>query len=305
MGVLDGKVILVTGAGRGIGKECALLAAREGAKVVVNDLGGGVGGGDEGSVGPAQEVVNEIKAAGGEAVSNSDSVAVKAGAEAMIEQAKDTFGGLHGIISPAGILRDKMFHKMDDADWDAVINVHLNGSYYITRAAINHFRDQEDGSFVLFTSTSGLIGNIGQANYAAAKMGIAGLSRIIAMEGVRKNVRSNVIAPFAWTRMIASIPVKDEESAKRVERMKNLMRADQVAQLAVALCADDAKDTSGQIFAVRGNEIFLFNQPRPIRSLGKVEGWAPDTILNHALPALKASYEDAGNSGSVFPWEPI
>ncbi len=305
MGVLEGKVVLATGAARGIGKECALLAAREGAKVVVNDLGGGVAGGDEGSGSPAQEVADEIKAAGGEAVANSDSVAEMQGAKAMIEQALDTFGGLHGVISPAGILRDGMFHKMEDADWDAVINVHLNGSYNVTRAAVNHFREQEQGSFVLFTSTSGLIGNVGQANYAAAKMGIVGLSRIIAMEGERKNVRSNVIAPFAWTRMIATIPVKDEESAKRVERMKNLLRADQVAQLAVALCADDAKDTTGQIFAVRGNEIFLFNQPRPIRALGKVEGWDPTSVLAHALPAFKPSYEDVGNTGSVFSWEPI
>ncbi len=305
MGVLEGKVILATGAGRGIGKECALLAAREGARIVVNDLGGGVSGGDEGSANPAQEVVAEIKAAGGEAVVNSDSVSEMSGARAMIEQAMDSFGGLHGIISPAGILRDGMFHKMADEDWHAVINVHLNGSYNVTRAAVNHFREQEGGSFVLFTSTSGLIGNVGQANYSAAKMGIVGLSRIIAMEGVRKNVRSNVIAPFAWTRMIATIPVKDDESAKRVERMKNLMRADQVAQLAVALCADDAADTSGQIFAVRGNEIFLFNQPRPIRALGKIEGWEPTTILNHALPALEPSYESVGNTGSVFSWEPI
>src|SRR5690606_41332765 len=135
----------------------------------------------------------------------------------------------------AGILRDGMIHKMADEDWDAVLEVHRKGSYNSTRAAINHFREQEEGSFVLFTSTSGLIGNIGQANYAAAKMGIAGLSRIIAMEGAAKNVRSNIIAPFAWTRMIATIPVKDEESAKRVERMTNAMRAEQVGNFAVAL----------------------------------------------------------------------
>ena len=305
MGVLDGKILLATGAARGIGKECALLAAKEGAKVVVNDLGGSVEGGDEGAVGPAQEVVNEIVAAGGEAVVNSDSVAEKSGAKAMFEQAMDTFGGLHGVISPAGILRDGMFHKMADEDWHSVINVHLNGSYNVTRACIEHFRNQEQGSFVLFTSTSGLIGNIGQANYAAAKMGIAGLSRIIAMEGERKNVRSNIIAPFAWTRMIATIPVKDEESAKRVDRMKNMMRADQVAQLAVALCSDDARDTNGQIFAVRGNEVFLFSQPRPIRAMAKIEGWEPTTILNHCLPAMKASYEPVGNTGSVFSWEPV
>jgi short-subunit dehydrogenase len=150
-----------------------------------------------------------------------------------------------------------------------------------------------------------LIGNIGQANYAAAKMGIAGLSRIIAMEGVQKSVRSNVIAPFAWTRMIATIPVKDEASAKRVERMRNMMRADQVAQLAVALASPATKDVSGQIFAARGNEIFLMSQPRPIRGIGKIEGWSPETIAEHAMPALKPSFFDLGATTAVFGWDPI
>ena len=259
MGVLDGKVILVTGGGNGIGKECALLAAKAGAKVVVNDLGGTLSGDDAGDAGPAEKVAQEIRAAGGEAVSNSDSVTDYKAVEGMIEQAKDEFGGLHGIMNPAGILRDGMFHKMSEDDWKAVIDVHLHGSFNVTRASINEFRDQEDGSYVLFTSTTGLIGNIGQANYGAAKLGIASLSRIIAMEGERKNVRSNVIAPFAWTRMIASIPVKDEAGRERVERMKNGMRADQVAQLAVALCADKSKDVSGQIFSVRGNEVILWS----------------------------------------------
>src|SRR5580698_5642971 len=305
MGVLDGKVVLVTGAANGIGKECALLAGREGAAVVVNDLGGGVAGGDEGSAGPAELVVQEIKKAGGKAVSNSESVTSRDGVKRMIEQAMDSFKGLHAIISPAGILRDTMFHKMTDADWDQVIDVHLQGSYNICRAAINHFREQNEGSFVLFTSTSGLIGNVGQANYAAAKMGVVGLSRIIAMEGLQKNVRSNVIAPFAWTRMIATIPIKDEASAKRVERMKNMMRADQVAQLAVSLASPATKDVSGQIFAARGNEIFLMSQPRPIRGIGKVEGWTPETIAEHAMAALKRSFHDLGTTTSVFGWDPI
>jgi NAD(P)-dependent dehydrogenase (short-subunit alcohol dehydrogenase family) len=305
MGVMDGKTVLVTGGANGIGKECALLAAQEGAKVVVNDLGGGVAGGDMGDAGPAEQVVQAIKAAGGEAVSNSDSVADRAGVARMIEQAMDSFGGLHAIINPAGILRDKMFHKMDDEDWDAVINVHLNGSYNVCRAAVNHFREQEEGSFVLFTSTSGLIGNIGQANYAAAKMGIAGLSRIIAMEGAMKNVRANTIAPFAWTRMIATIPVKDEASAKRVERMKNMMRADQVAQLAVSLASPATKDVSGQIFTARGNEIFLMSQPRPVRGMGKVEGWTPATIAEHCMAAMEPSFTDLGATTSVFGWDPI
>jgi NAD(P)-dependent dehydrogenase (short-subunit alcohol dehydrogenase family) len=194
---------------------------------------------------------------------------------------------------------------MAPADWKAVIDVHLNGAFNVCRASIEYFREQQSGSYVLFTSTSGLIGNIGQANYAAAKLGVMGLSRIVAMEGQSKNVRSNIIAPFAWTRMIASIPVKDEASAARVERMKKGMRADQVAQLAVALCADGAKETTGQVFAVRGNEVFLFNQPRPVRALGMVEGWTPQSLIEHALPALKNNYTDVGASASVFPYDPV
>ncbi len=305
MGVLDGKVVLVTGGANGIGKECALLAAKEGAQVVVNDLGGAVAGGDSGDAGPAEQVAQEIRKAGGEAVSNSDSVTAKSGVAHMIEQAMDSFKGLHAIINPAGILRDVMFHKMTDEDWDKVIDVHLQGSYNVCKAAVNHFREQQDGSFVLFTSTSGLIGNVGQANYAAAKMGIVGLSRILAMEGAPKNVRSNTIAPFAWTRMIATIPIKDEASAKRVERMKNMMRADQVAQLAVALASPACKDVNGQIFAARGNEVFLMSQPRPVRGIGKVEGWTPETIANHCMPALKPSFFDLAPTTGTFGWDPI
>jgi NAD(P)-dependent dehydrogenase (short-subunit alcohol dehydrogenase family) len=304
MGQLDGKVVLVTGAARGIGRECALQAAQEGAKVLVNDLGGGVRGDDDApDISPAQETVDAIRAAGGEAVANAGSVSDRADAKAMVEQALDELGGLHAVINPAGILRDKMFHKMDDADWDAVIDVHLNGHYNIARAAVAHFREQEEGSFVMFTSTSGLIGNIGQANYAAAKMGIAGLSRIIAMEGAAKNVRSNVIAPFAWTRMIATIPVKDEASEKRVKMFQEKMRADQVATAAVALAA--AKDVSGQIFAVRGNEVFLMSQPRPVRGIGRLEGWTPESLVEEGFAALSGQFTDLGATNSVFTWDPV
>jgi len=305
MALLDGKVVLVTGGGAGIGRECALLAAKHGAKVVVNDLGGDVSGRDHGSAGPAETVAAEIRAAGGEAVSNSESVTSMASVKGMVEQAKDTFGGLHAVINPAGILRDGMFHKMSDSDWDAVLEVHLRGAYNVTRATIELFREQQDGAYVLFTSTSGLIGNIGQANYAAAKLGVMGLSRIIAMEGVAKNVRSNIIAPFAWTRMIATIPVKDEASAQRVERMRNAMRADQVAQMAIALAAPDAKETTGQIFGVRGNEIILFDQPRPVRSAARLEGWTPETLISHAMTSMKSDYTDLGASATVFPYDPI
>jgi len=305
VGVLEGKVVLVTGAAGGIGKECALLAAREGAKVVVNDLGGGLSGADAGDAGPAEATAAEIRAAGGEAVSNSDSVTDMDAVKGMVQQAIDTFGGLHAVVNPAGILRDRMFHKMDDGDWDKVIEVHLRGAYNVSRATVEHFRNQGEGSYVHFTSTTGLIGNIGQANYAAAKLGVAGLSRIIAMEGGAKGVRSNVIAPFAWTRMIASIPVTDEASAQRVGRMRDSMRADQVAQLTIALASPESSAVNGQIFGVRGNEVILFSQPRPVRNMANTEGWTPRSLLDVALPAMKNSFFDAGASASVFPYDPI
>ena len=305
MGKLDGKVVIVTGAGRGIGRECALLAAQEGAKVLVNDLGGSIEGGDEGDRSVAQQVAGEIEAAGGKAVANGGSVASLSDCQAMVEQAKDELGGLHGIISPAGILRDVMFHKMTEEDWDQVVEVHLKGSFNIARAAINHFRDQEDGSIVLFSSTSGLIGNIGQANYGAAKMGIAGLSHIIAMENARKNVRCNVITPSAWTRMIGTIPIKDEATRHRMDMMRQKMRPDQIAQPSVALLADEAKDVNGQIFSVRGNEIFLWNHPRPIRNMTRLEGWTPTTVLEHAMPIFRPVFTDLGTARDVFPYDPV
>jgi NAD(P)-dependent dehydrogenase (short-subunit alcohol dehydrogenase family) len=290
MGVLSGKVVLVTGGGNGIGRECALIAAREGAKVVVNDLGSSLSGTDEGSAGPAETVAREIIAAGGQAVSNSESVTSYASVQGMVQQALDAFGGLHAVINPAGILRDGMFHKMSEADWDAVIAVHMRGTFNVCRATIEHFREQQDGAYVLFTSTSGLLGNIGQANYGAAKMGIAGLSRIIGMEGAAKNVRSNVIAPVAWTRMTQSVPVKDEAAAERRAKMAETIRADQPAILSVALCADDAKHVSGQIFGARGDDIQLYSQPRPIMNLNKEEGWSPTSIIAECFPQMQEKF---------------
>jgi NAD(P)-dependent dehydrogenase (short-subunit alcohol dehydrogenase family) len=305
MGVLEGRTVIVTGAGNGIGKECALLAAREGANVIVNDFGNDLKGRDCGTSAPAGAVAEEIRASGGSATANFGSVAVMADVRALIEQAIEAYGGLHAVINPAGILRDGMFHKMPDDDWDAVLDVHLRGAYNLTRASVELFRDQQEGGYVHFGSTSGLIGNLGQANYAAAKMGVAGLSRIVAIEGATRNVRSNLIAPFAFTRMIASIPIKDEASAQRVERMRAGMRADQVAQLAIALASPAASAVSGQIFAVRGNEILLFSQPRPVRSLARVEGWTPRAILDQAVPALAPAFTDLGVSQSVFSYDPI
>src|SRR5215472_17294885 len=287
MGVLEGKVVWVTGGGNGIGKDCALIAAKEGAKVVVNDLGGGLHGGDEGSAGPADAVAKQIRDGGGKAISNSDSVTSLSAMNALRDLTLKELGGLHAVINPAGILRDAMFHKITEQEWDKVIEVHLRGTFNVCRATIEHFREQNGGSYVLFTSTSGLYGNIGQANYGAAKIGIAGLARIIAMEGARNNVRANAIAPVAWTRMTQSVPVKDEQTAARRAQMAAAIRPDQPAKLSVALCADGAKDISGQFFGSRGDDLILYSQPRPIVTLHKDEGWTPESIIKDALPQLK------------------
>ena len=284
MGALEGKVVLVTGAGNGIGKDVALIAAREGAKVVVNDLGGGERGGDEGSAGPAEAVAQQIRDAGGEAVSNSESVTNRKAVDAMVTQALDTFGGLHAVINPAGILRDGMFHKMSDEDWDVVVDVHLRGSYNVCRAAIEHFRDQNDGAFVLFTSTSGLIGNVGQTNYGAAKMGIAGLSRIVALEGARNNIRSNAIAPGAATRLTDSVPRTDPEAIARREAMREVSSPARPAELAVALSAPASAPLSGQVFGAGGYNISIFQQPRPIETFSRDGGWTADPIIDKLLP---------------------
>jgi NAD(P)-dependent dehydrogenase (short-subunit alcohol dehydrogenase family) len=305
MGVLDGKVVLVTGAAGGIGRECALLAAREGAKVVVNDLGASLAGDDAGSASAAEATAAEIRAAGGEAIANSESVASLSAVQGMVQEALSKWGRIDAVINPAGILRDRMFHKMSEAEWDAVISVHLRGAFNVSRATVELFREQGGGSYVHFTSTTALIGNVGQANYGAAKLGVAGLSRILAIEGAAKNVRSNVIAPFAWTRMTSSIPVTDEASAQRVGRMRDGMRSDQVAQLSIALAADGARDVNGQIFCVRGDEVILFSQPRPVGSIARADGWTPERLLNGGLQALKPRFTDLGVSASVFPYDPI
>ena len=301
--MMKGKVALITGAGRGIGRAIAIEMAKQGAKIVVNDLGADLGGaGIDMSL--AEEVVATIKAAGGEAVINGDSVAELSGAESMVQAAIDNFGRIDTVVNNAGILRDKIFHKMTPEDWHAVINVHLNGSFNTAHFAAKHFREQESGSFVFMTSTSGLIGNFGQANYSAAKLGIAALSKSIALDMQRYNVRSNCIAPFAWSRMTGAIPTNTPEEAARVEKLKQ-MTPDKVGVMATYLATDAAKDVSGQIFAVRNNEIFLMGQSRPLKSSHRSEGWTPETIAEHAIPALKSSFYPLDRSADIFSWDPV
>jgi NAD(P)-dependent dehydrogenase (short-subunit alcohol dehydrogenase family) len=300
---VEGKVIVVTGAGRGIGREISLLAAAEGAKVVVNDLGG-TAEGEGADVSVADQVVGEIRKAGGIAVSNGDSVADPQGAERIIKTAIDNFGRIDCVVNNAGILRDRIFHRMSAVDWDAVIKVHLYGAFYMSKAAAPYFKEQESGSYVHFTSTSGLIGNFGQANYAAAKLGIVGLSKSIALDMGRFNVRSNCVSPFAWTRMIGTIPTETDAEKARVEKIKQ-MGPEKIAPMCAFLLSDAAKDVTGQIFGVRMNEIFLFGQNRPLRSVQRSEGWTPQTIADHAIPALKSSFHKLDRSADIFSWDPI
>jgi NAD(P)-dependent dehydrogenase (short-subunit alcohol dehydrogenase family) len=301
--MMEGKVVIVTGSGRGIGREMALQMARNGARVVVNDVGVSVSG-EAGNEDPAQDVVDLIRAEGGEAIVSRDSVAEWSSANRIVEAAVDTFGRIDSVVNNAGILRDRIFHQMSPEEFEAVIRVHLFGSFNVSRAAATHFRSQQSGSFVHMTSTSGLIGNVGQANYSAAKLGVAGLSKSIALDMARYGVRSNCISPFAWSRMVGSIPSDDPAQAERVAKIKS-MTPDTIAALAVFLASDAAATVSGQIFTMRRNEIFLMSQPRPVRSLHRAEGWTPQTLASHMLPAFQSTLVPLEVSADVFSWDPV
>ena len=300
---VKGKAVIVTGAGGGIGRDFALAFARDGAKVVVNDIGTSVKGeGTDSSA--AQRVVDEIAALGGIAVASSASVASWESASSIVDTALQAFGRVDAVVNNAGILRDRMFFNMDIEEWRAVIDVHLNGSFYVARAAAPHFRKQESGAYIHMVSTSGLIGNLGQANYSAAKMGVAALSKSIAMDMAKFNVRSNCISPFAFSRMIGSIPAETPEQKERVARLQRMETA-KIAPLAVYLASDQAKEVSGQIFAVRANEVFLMSQIRPLRGMHASDGWTPETIASRAIPAMRPNFYKLDRSQDVFDWDPV
>ncbi len=302
-GFVAGKVAIVTGAGRGIGRAIAMLMAKEGASVVVVDIGAALDGSGS-DQGPAQEVVDEIKQAGGNAIASTLSITEPQNAEQIVKAAIDAFGRVDILVNNAGILRDRIFHRMSHVDWKMVIDVHLNGAFNVSRAAANFFKEQKSGAFVHFTSTSGLVGNFGQANYSAAKMGIIGLSRSIALDMAAFNVRSNCISPFAWTRMIGTIPADTEAQKARLERSKKMTPA-KIAPMAVFLLSDAADGITSQIFGVRMNEIMLFNANRPVRSVHNSEGWTLEAIAEQAVPSMRPYFTDMKRSPEYFTWDPV
>jgi NAD(P)-dependent dehydrogenase (short-subunit alcohol dehydrogenase family) len=305
MGILEGRVALCTGSGRGVGAEVAKEMAKQGAKIVVNDPGVG-GGGEGGDATPAQQIVDEIKAAGGDAVANYGFVNKYTDVLDMVTQARDVFGGLHIVFNPAGILRDRMFHNMSPDDWNAVIDVHLNGHFNVARASINLFREQEYGRYVMVSSTSGVLGNVGQANYGAAKMGIVALSRIIAMENEKKGITSNVILPSADTRMTRSVPTpKDPKMAEvREERLKR-SRADAIAPLCAFLASEQAKYVNGQVFHQRAAELSLYGAMRPVRMVHHNGGWDVESIAEVGMSSLSGGFAVMGDSRAVHAGLPL
>jgi len=301
--MLEGKVAIVTGAGGGIGREIAVAMALAGASVVVNDIGASLAGQGQ-SASPAEQTQQIIAQRGGRSVISTDSVSDWISAQRIVQAAMDGFGRVDIVVNNAGILRDTIFHKMAPEDWLQVIDVHLNGSFFVSRAAAGHFRTQNGGAYVHMTSTSGLIGNFGQANYSAAKLGITALSKSIALDMQRFGIRSNCIAPFAWSRMTSSIPAETPEQQARVAKLQQ-MTPDKNAPLAVFLASDAASAFTGQVFATRYNEIFLMSQSRPLRSVHRSEGWTPALIAEHAAPALHASLLPLDRSQDVFSWDPV
>src|SRR5947199_178107 len=296
---------MCTGAARRVGAEVAKLMAKEGAKIVVVDPGVG-GAGEGGDSRPAQHTADEITAAGGEAVANFGSVAKFDDCLQMVAQARDAFGRLDIVFNAAGILRDKMFHNMFPEDWQAVIDVHLTGHFNVNRAAINLFREQNYGRLIMVSSTSGLLGNVGQTNYGSAKMAVVALARIVAMENQTRGVTANVICPSADTRMTRSVPTpKDPAAAAAREERLRRSPADAIAPLCAFLASEQASYVNGQVFHQRASELSLYGHMRPVRMVHRNGGWTVETIAEVAMPSLARRFPslDSRNTHAGMPME--
>ena len=290
MGALDGRVAIITGAGRGIGREHALLFAAEGAKVVVNDLGGGLDGSSDTAT-PAEEVVAEITAMGGEAIANHENVADWAGGERLIQSAIDAFGDLHVLVNNAGILRDRVLVNLSEEDWDSVINVHLKGHFVPTRHAATYWREQAKAgktvraSVINTSSTSGLLGNVGQSNYGAAKSGIASFTVIIAEELGRYGVRVNAIAPAARTRMTESTPGLSDYVVKPADAaVFDVWDPANISPLVATLAMENCAAT-GQVFFVQGGTVRKFQNWTMTETLEQNDRWSVSDLAAQ-LPTL-------------------
>ena len=294
MGLLDGKVAVVTGAGSGIGRTVALGLAAAGASVVVNDYGVSVDG-REPSSGPAEAVVKEIEARGGRAVPSAQSVATMAGGRAAIDAALKSFGDLHVLVCCAGILRERMIFNMSEEEWDAVIAVHLKGHFTVMQPATRHMREKRAGRIITFTSTAGLEGSPGQPNYSAAKEGIVGLTRSTALAMAKYGVTVNCISPTADTRMTQRLP--DER------RGQAMAPPEAIAPVVTFLASDRAAHVTGQVIGVRGNQVTLFSHPAPLRQLTGREPWTPEAlaeVYDHTLGQDRLRRLDA----LKIPWPP-
>lgn len=295
MGRLDDRVAVVTGAGRGIGAEIAKLMAAEGARVVINDLGGNTDGTGTGKI--ADDVVKEIRAAGGEAVSNTESVAMVTGGESLLATALDAFGGMDILVNNAGILRDRTIFNMDEPDWDAVIAVHLKGHYCCSRPFARYIREQNRTGcrIINFSSVSGLFGNFGQANYGAAKAGIAGFSRVLALELAKYGCTVNTISPGALTRM--TIPLREARGEQVQQDELDAGGPQHVAPIVAWLCTDEASGVSGQILHAARGTLGIMQQPAIIRSFKKSKGlWSLDELDKYVPELLKA--KDANDTAA-------
>ncbi len=294
-----GKVALVTGAGQGIGRAIALYLAQQGARVVVNDANlNSDGTPDESGQDLAAQVAVEIQQAGGVAVASTDRVGSFETGTRLVQLALDSFGQLDFVVNNAAILRDRMIFNMSEDEWNAVIGVNLTGTFAVIRASLPHFKERKTGRIVNIVSTAGIMGNVGQANYAASKGGIMSLTRVCAMDMARYNVTANCIAPFAYSRITDKIKPTTPELAAYVEGARKVL-PEHVAPLVAYLCSDQAQALSGQILGVRGKEVFLFNQPEPVRSLVSQAGWTVDSLakavenswLGKSLTPLKTDLE--------------
>jgi NAD(P)-dependent dehydrogenase (short-subunit alcohol dehydrogenase family) len=295
MGLLDGKVAVVTGGGTGIGRAVSIGLGAAGARVVVNDYGVSVDGRDPSSA-PANEVVGVIQKAGGQAIASPESIATMAGGKAVVDTALKEFGDLHIVVCCAGILRERMIFNMSEEEWDAVIAVHLKGHFTVMRPASAHMREKKTGCLIGFTSTAGLEGSPGQPNYSAAKEGIVGLMRSTALAMAKYGVRCNVISPTADTRMTQRLPSERRGAATATP-------PEAIAPVVAYLASDRAAHITGQVIGVRGTEVTVYSHPAPLRTATHAEGWTPEALADvwdRALGQDRLRRLDA----MKIPWPP-